>query len=443
MRLRSLRALTATFLLVFVAITATTGVGIYVITHKTIDDLVDERIRDESRDLVAEGATVVDPRALIDRIETLAGSRDTGDLGVELTDRTGRRIAGNVVFNRSLPLGFSQLGRIDGIEGLSNGRALARDLGNGMRLIVAAETEPFDHYTPLRLRIFVIGFGSIIATVFAATLLFALTIRRRIVEMRRTVDAIIDGDMKSRVAVDGSHSAFDQQASAFNQMLDRISELMGQISNTSNDIAHELRTPLTRLHQRLSLIATRAEAEPLADDLDGALGDVNELLGMFGALLRIAEIEAGARRAGFGMLDLADLACETVAMMEAVAAEEGHELTVAAPDRLMLAGDTQLLNQMLVNLVENGLTHTPPGTRIAVRLEERGDAVLLTVSDNGPGIPAEARATALTRFGRARASRGHGLGLPLVEAIARLHRGTMVLEDAAPGLRVCVRLPLG
>jgi signal transduction histidine kinase len=438
--LRSLRGLTAAFLLAFLAITATTGIGIYILTQQIVDDLVDQRIKDESGDLVASGAAVV-PVALAGRIDALTKSRDTGDLGVELVDGAGRRIAGNVIFNRSLPLGFSALGKGDGIEGLSNGRALVRDLGGGLRLTVAAETEPFDHYAPARLRVFLIGFGSIIATVFVATLLFTQTIRRRIVDMRRTVEAIIDGDMRSRVPVDGSGSAFDQQAVAFNRMLDRIGVLMDQIGNVSNDIAHELRTPLTRLHQRLGLLNSRGEAEALREDLDGALADANELLGMFGALLRIAEIEGGARRAGFRTVDLADICRDVATMMEAVAAEQEHILSVDVPDVLLLPGDPQLLGQMIVNLVENSLAHTPAGCRIDIGLVHRADAVLLTVSDDGPGIAEEARERALTRFGRARTSRGHGLGLPLVEAIARLHRGSLVLEDAGPGLSVCVLLP--
>ncbi|MDF0542114.1 ATP-binding protein [Sphingobium sp. H39-3-25] len=445
MRLRSLRALTAAFLLAFLAVTTITGVGIYIATHRTIDRLVDQRIAEESYDLVASGARF-DMTQLVDRIDRFSRTRDTGDLGVVLTDRNGRKIAGNIVIGRPLPVGFSPLYRKDGIEGLSTGRVLVRDIGGGLRLTIVAETEPFDHYNPARIRIYLVGFGSIIAVVLIATLVFAQTIRRRIVAMRQTVEAIIDGDMRSRVPLDGSGSAFDQQARAFNRMIDRINALMGQISNVSNDIAHELRTPLTRLHQRLGLLAARPEADALRDDLDGALSEANQLLAMFGALLRIAEIEGGARRAGFTQVDLAGLCRDIATMLEPVATERDQEISVEASQTTQIRGDPQLLSQLLVNLIENGLNHTPPGSHIILRLRNTADHALLTVSDNGPGIAQEARARALTRFGRvgeaARSSPGHGLGLPLADAIVRLHRGTMALEDAMPGLRVAIAFPL-
>ncbi|WP_336957942.1 sensor histidine kinase [Sphingobium aquiterrae] len=444
MRLRSLRGLTLAFLLAFLTTTILTGVGIFMATSTTINHLVDQRIAGESSALAPEGMPA-DRARLAERIGDLARDRDTGDLAILLTDARGGRIAGNVAIARLLPLGYSGLARSDGIAGLSHGRALVRDIGGDMRLTVAAETEPFDHYNAARLRIYLAGFGAIVALVVGATFLFARTIRRRIVEMRRTVEAIIDGDMRRRVPLDGSGSAFDQQAGAFNRMLDRIGTLMGQISNVSNDIAHELRTPLTRLHQRLALLAARPDAQPLRTELDEAMADANRLLAMFGAMLRIAEVEGGARRAGFAPVALGALCEETVATMEAVAAESGHVLAVERCDAVEIRGDRQLLGQMLINLIENGLRYTPAGSRITLRLMRGDYEARLEVADNGPGIAPAQRERALTRFGRVdpeRGSAGYGLGLPLIDAIVRLHRGRMMLEDAAPGLRVAIALPL-
>jgi signal transduction histidine kinase len=443
MRLRSLRALTFAFLAAFLSVTVLTGLGIFIATRTSIIRLVDDRITDESMTLVPEHA-MADRQQLIAQIAALARDRETGDLGMVLIDAQGRQIAGNIRLSRALPLGYSSLDIHDRINGLTRGRALVREVGGGMRLAVAAETEPVDHYDAARARIYLIGFGSIITLVVGATILFARTIRRRIVEMRRTVDAIIDGDLRRRVPLDGSGSAFDQQATAFNRMLDRIGALMAQIGNVSNDIAHELRTPLARLHQRLSLIAVRPEAAPVHEDLDAAMAEANQLLAMFAALLRIAEVEAGARRAGFAPVALGGLCEETVAMLEPVAAESGHGLALGLCAALDVTGDPQLLGQMLVNLIENSLRHTPAGARVSVSLVRASSEAVLTVTDNGPGIAPQDRARALTRFGRVDAGRkrsGHGLGLPLVDAIVRLHRGTLTLGDAAPGLRVTVTLP--
>lgn len=131
--------------------------------------------------------------------------------------------------------------------------------------------------------------------------------------------------------------------------------------------------------------------------------------------------------------------------MQPVAAEAGQSLEDGDRSYQPVSGDRQLLAQALINLVENAIRHTPAGSRIrlAVATGPSGEAVV-TVEDDGPGIPAAGRALALRRFGRldgSRGSTGHGLGLPLVEAIVRLHRGTLRLEDAAPGLRVTMVLP--
>lgn len=452
MALRSLRALTLAFLLAFLTVTLLTAAGIFMAGRNAVQQLVDHRIARESLALMPRGVRP-DPARLMAQITALARDRDTGDLGLMLTDRQGRAIAGNIHILRTLPVGYTTLDRADGIAGLTQGRALVRDIGGGLRLTVAAETEPVDHYNAVRLRIYLIGFGSIIAVVIGATLLFARAIRWRIVAMRVAVEAIIDGDMARRVPVDGSGSAFDQQARAFNLMLDRIGGLMDQIGNISNDIAHELRTPLARLRQRLDLMAARPDAAPLHADLDAAIGDAAGLLAMFTALLRIAEVEGGARRAAFVPLSLGVLCAEIVAMMEPVATDGGHRLTIGRCDDVEIVGDRQLLTQMIVNLIENGLRHTPVGSNVGLTLTRCGGQARLKVADDGPGIAAEDRARALTRFGRgdpARQDKGHGLGmglgmglgLPLVDAIVRLHRGEMRLDDAGPGLAIDILLPV-
>ncbi|KQX25475.1 MULTISPECIES: sensor histidine kinase [unclassified Sphingomonas] len=442
--LRSLRALTAAFLLAFIAATGLTGVAVYRATHSTIATLVDRRIASVSGELAAMGTHSGTPE-LVRQIRALTGERDTGDLGLLLTSANGRVLAGNIRLRRPLPEGFSTVDRTLGLKGLSVGRALVRPIGDGLILTVVAETEPIDDYDSRRARIYLFGFGSIVLIVVAGVATFGLVIGRRIVAMRHTVEAIVDGDMQRRVPVDGSHSAFDQQAHAFNAMLDRIAALMAEISNVSNDIAHDLRTPLARLRGRLQALAGRAGDGGLADEIEAAIADSDELLAMFAAILRIAEIEGGARRAGFERIDLGTLVHHVATTMQPAAADAGRRLTDGEPAYLPVLGDRQLLAQALINLVENAIRHTPPGSRIGIAATRVGDAAAIVVEDDGPGIAAADRTRALRRFGRldgSRGSGGHGLGLPLVESIVRLHRGSMRLEDAGPGLRVVIGLPL-
>jgi signal transduction histidine kinase len=439
---RSLTALTLAFLLAFLTATVATGYVTYSANRTTIVNLVDERITSASIAIAGGGAKRAE---VISRINHFAQQRHTGDLGLVLSDAQGRWIAGNIRVPHALPLGYSTLGPVDGIEGLSEGRALVRPVeSDGTTLTTLAETEPFDNYNAARVRIYIFGFGSIVLIVVGGAAFFAALIARRIVAMRRTVEAIIDGDMQRRVPVDGSDSAFDQQARAFNRMLDRISELMSGIANVSNDIAHDLRTPLARLRSKLALLAGKARTPAMREELEGAIAQSDELLAMFTAVLRIAEVDGGDRRAGFAPLDLGKLTAEIGAMMQPVAAEENHDLAVGDCADAPVLGDRQLLSQVLINLIENALRHTPAGSRIELGVAEVGGQAVVTVSDDGPGIPEDQRSRAMRRFGRldkSRARAGHGLGLALADAVMRLHRGSIALGDAGPGLEVTLTIP--
>ncbi len=443
MPFRSLRGLTLTFLLAFLVATLATGFAIHGATQRTIEALVDRRILTVN-DTVAGSRDDRRPADILRRIDEAIRQRDTGDIGFVLRDTDGHRLGGNVALSRPLPLGFSTLIGDDGIAGLSAGRALVRDIGGGMTLTTIAETEPFDDSHAALARISVIGFGSIVLLVVGGTLAFAMTVRRRIGAVRVAVDAIIDGDVGHRIPVDRSDGEFAQLAVAFNRMLDRIAELMANISNVSNDIAHDLRTPLARLRSQLALSLEHAVGDRQRDDLTAAIAMSDDVLAMFAAILRIAELEEGDRRAAFTPFDLAALVDDVASMMQPVVVDGGRTLVIAAAARTPIVGDRQLLGQIVVNLIENAIRHTPVGSRIEIAIATRGDFAILSVTDDGPGIPGDRHDVARRRFGRLDQSRhdsGHGLGLPLVDAIAKLHRGTLALGDADPGLRVVVSLP--
>lgn len=442
--MRSLRALTIAFLLVFSLATALTGYATHQASRRAIDALVDRRI-EAVADAVLEGVAPGDARVLVARIADLAGRRETGDLGFELIDRAGRRLGGNVALPRRLARGFSGLRGDDRIVGLSAGRALVRDAGRGLRLTVVAETEPVDGDSSARRSIAVLGFGGIAVVVLAGTALFGLLVRRRIDEVRGTAEAIVAGDLSRRVPVPAGGGAFAAQAVAFNRMLERIGALMDSLRHVSGDVAHDLRTPLTRLRARLVRLGEGGSAAEQAAGLEQAIAQCDALLAMFAAVLRIGEVEGGGRRAAFAPVDLGAVAQEVVETMAPLAAEGGHRLALLPSPGAMGMGDRQLVSQALINLVENALSHTPAGTGIMLSIRIDDGRVTLLVADDGPGIAASDRPRALRRFGRLDASRdrpGHGLGLPLVDAVARLHGSALALEDARPGLAASFSLPL-
>lgn len=434
----SLRRLTILFITAFLVATVVTGIATYATSRLTITRLVDRRIATISGVVAGDGDGRADGApAMLSRIARFTRQRDTGDIGFVLSDARGRMLGGNVRLRRPLPAGFSTLRGGDGIAGLSRGRALARPVGGGLTLVTIAETEPFDDYDAARLRIFVGGFGSIVLIVLGGVAAFGVLVARRIAATRRTAEAIVAGDLTQRIPVRRPADEFDRQALAFNRMLDRIGDLMAGLRHVSDDIAHDLRTPLARLRAQLGAITPEGDQASLQRRVEAAIAQCDDLLDLFAAILRIAEVESGARTAGFAALDLGALAREIGEMMGPVAADSGHSIVVDAPSAVPVVGDRPLLTQALVNLIENAIAHTPAATTIRIEAGRTPAAAFLTVADDGAGIAADQRERALRRFGRVDASRstpGHGLGLPLVAAIARLHRGTLTLGDARPGL---------
>jgi signal transduction histidine kinase len=235
----------------------------------------------------------------------------------------------------------------------------------------------------------------------------------------------------------------DQLAINLNAMLDRIEVLLDSLKRVSDDIAHDLRTPLSRLRRGLESARESARAQKdCGPELEDAITEVDAILETFSALLRIAQIEAGTRRAAFGEVNLRQVATDAVQTYVAVAEDRRQQVSADLDGTVTVQGDRELLTQMIVNLIENSIRHCPAGTRISVRLASESEGPVLTVSDNGPGIPPAEREKVLRRFYRLETSRttpGSGLGLALVKAVADLHGAGLDLANNAPGLRVTVR----
>jgi len=250
-----------------------------------------------------------------------------------------------------------------------------------------------------------------------------------------------------RIPVRGTRDELDRLAEAINEMLARISALMENLSQVSNDIAHDLRTPVTHLRHRLE----RARADSLTTEdygvaLEAAIAKADEILGLFAALLRIAQVEGGERRSAFAPLELGALLAQMRELFEPVAEEAGDELVLETDDRAPIRGDRQLLVQLFSNLIENAIVHTPRGTRILLSLTVKDGRAVAQVSDNGPGVPREEHERVFRRLYRREASRsqpGYGLGLSLASAVAELHGAAIRLVDSAkPGLTVEISFPL-
>ena len=291
----------------------------------------------------------------------------------------------------------------------------------------------------------------IIIIMFALGIFGAVTVRRLFVSMlgdvSKTATAISAGDLASRVQLSGRGDEFDELAATINDMLDRIGRLMDGVREVSNAIAHDLRTPISRARARLEDAARSSSTEAeLHAAVERAIADLDGVTAIFHALLRIAEIEAGSRRSAFATFDAAPLLRDLAELYEAAADEGGHALVLETPKTLLTFGDRDMLQQAVANLLDNALKFSPPGGAVRIfstRLPNQ--AVTITVSDQGPGIPECDRERATERFFRGESARhapGSGLGLSLVQAVAVLHGGSLRLEDNAPGLRASLILPL-
>ena len=276
-----------------------------------------------------------------------------------------------------------------------------------------------------------------------------LTRRMLLAEVRRineTAAAIMEGDLTRRLPVTGRTSEPELLAQNVNRMLDQIEQLVNGVKDVSNAIAHDLRTPLAELRARLEmLLVTRPSADETMLEIESAVADVDRVIGIFNALLRLAEIETGARRARFVRVDVADVARDAVDFYQPLAENREITLDCDCESDVTMSGDAVLLAQAVGNLIDNALKHTPGSGAVRVHAARRDDVVRLSVADNGPGVAQEELPKLTERFYRADRSRGTpgvGLGLTLVSAVAALHRGRLELVDNAPGLRATLVLPV-
>jgi signal transduction histidine kinase len=282
------------------------------------------------------------------------------------------------------------------------------------------------------------GIGITLLALIAGYVIAAI-FTRRLERLNLAVNTIMAGRLEQRVPVIGMDGEFDRLSANLNRMLDRIEALMMGVRQVSTDIAHDLRTPISRLRQHLESVVTDQGAPVPQRVIEEALTQIDGIMTIFGALLRIGTIEAGAGRARFKPVDLSEIMERVLLAYQPVAEDSGKTLTGAIHPGILVDGDADLLAQMFINLIENALTHTPADAAVTLDLQAEGDTIVAEVSDNGPGIPVEERENVLKRFYRLDGSRtenGAGLGLALAAAIAELHGTHLSLNDASPGLHV-------
>ena len=412
------------------------GASILLSTRATLRREFDARLRTEAAGLTQEFRTE-GLSGVVQAVRERESTPGALDYGLQAPD--GSPLAGRLSSFRTAD-GWSRL-RISSASARTEPlRVLTTRLPQSYRLILGDTDEQNDALEGTLARSFGWAFVGVLVLGALGGYGLGREVHQRLTEMTAAAEGIIDGDLARRIPLGGSDDELDRLAVTFNRMLDRIAALMESLRQVSNDIAHDLRTPLTRLRQRLE--ASRgSEGAERAEAIAGALEDVDAILDTFAALLRIAQIESGARRAAFRNVDIASVMTTVVEAFAPSAEDAGQQLVSKASAPCPVEGDGELLTQMLANLVENALRHAGPHAHIQTSVARFGGEVELTVADDGPGIPEGEREHVLERFKRLEHSRstpGSGLGLALVAAVVRLHAARLRLEDASPGLLVRV-----
>ena len=253
-----------------------------------------------------------------------------------------------------------------------------------------------------------------------------------------TILDIREGDLDLRIPVRGTDDDYDLLAININQMLDQISVLLENIQNISNHVSHDLRTPLTRMRAKLEDILTDANQQQI-EHVSSAIGEADSLLSAFNAILRISKVESGANTGSFSLFSITNLLKDVGEFYEPLALDKEISLSIETNNSIVMDGDRDMLFQAIANIVDNAIKYSHNGGEIKLKSESYGNQVILAISDNGNGIPDDEKDKVFNRFyqlSKHRGEKGHGLGLSLVAAIIKLHKGVIQLKDNQPGLIV-------
>ncbi|MEC4749414.1 HAMP domain-containing sensor histidine kinase [Methylomicrobium sp. Wu6] len=430
------------FLCSFLAI----GITVYFLTHHTLEQQLKSNIDSEVNRLKAEYETGGSPE-LITEINELLDSNSQYSKKYGLVNQQGELVAGN----------FSDFKLAEGWQTLVAAESKNNNeeehpelmahvivLPNRLWLGVGHDSEYIEETGEAIIQSFLWGVVLVIALGVASGFYISRTFLKKIAGITQSAQAIIAGDLSHRLAVSKNQDELDKLALLLNRMLDKIAALIENVQQVSNDIAHDLRTPVSRLKFRLEeALKANLSKTQYHERIASALAEVDTILDTFAALLRISQIESQSRRSGFKVVNLSDVVVSVADALIPVAEEQGKIIATDIEQRLEIYGDKDLLTQLVFNLLENAILHTPEHTRIAASLKSSGLNLELIIADNGPGISEAHRQRVFQRFYRLEQSRttaGNGLGLSIVAAIVDLHQGSIAMADNRPGLKVLVDL---
>jgi len=435
----------------FAVLIAATVIAVFAIIYWQLSSELEQRVRLrvlESLDALSAIDSHEGFSELGEIVSAEANSPRASENIFYLIDKDSQFIAGNVegipFFQNWRTLTESDYKRLIGPNDERDRYfALWRRVSNGM-LLVGGNDRDMRHVSDTLLGGLIWGLAATVLLSIAIGGMLAYRTQKQIDYIATTLAAIGEGKLDRRVPRLRGNADLNHIGYQINATLDRLQRSMERSNQISTDIAHDLKRPLGRLQQRLdtALRSARTEAQ-LQAAIEASLGEIGIIVETFDALLRIAEIEAGARRLRFTIVDLQQVLADVAEVYQAVADDAGDIfVSQLGASRTKVLGDRELLVQLFANLIENAIRHCPKGTTIVLSLREERSTIVAEVCDTGPGIPVDERDKVfhrLYRLDKSRSTPGSGLGLSLVAAIAELHNAQITLDDDAPGLRVSLR----
>lgn len=437
---------TATFASVFAVQAVLFGAAIYWLSQSFLIKEIDNTIEADANGLVEyyeSGGLELLTELLKTRLKRL--SRD--DVVYLLTDEMFEPVMGNIpAWPAGMPKDarWYEVDRGAGFRFDRDLRILHLALPDGHHLLVARDTVAEGELGGRTLLILLIVLAVTLTTCALAGLYLHINVRSRLRLISETCGEVAEGNLSHRIPVAGVHDEIDDISQTLNETLDRNEQLMQGVRQVTNSIAHDLKTPMTRLRGRLETLALAESDEDKREEIGLSVAELDRLLSTFSALLRISRVEAGDSLSEFVDIDLGTLLRDAVDFYEPIAEERGQRLELRIEDDLHVTGDRDLLFQSVANLVDNALKYGGREGTVALTLQRHGQKAEITIQDQGKGIPEADLERVFERFYRVEDSRthpGNGLGLSLVGAVTKLHRGNVRLANRE-GLRVTLTFPV-
>ncbi|WP_425418977.1 sensor histidine kinase [Oricola indica] len=380
-----------------------------------------------------------------------------------IADNTGRILSGNVIALEpgvldkegwtENPFVYARFGDdVDVIEDREKApHALAQVIvvNNGMRILVGRDLGEPQRFREIVRQALITALG---VMALGGFLIWFFVGRRALQRIDRVSEAsarIVAGDLSGRLPVTGANDEFDRLSASLNTMIEKISKLNDGLRDVSDSIAHDLKTPLTRLRNRAeAALARDGDDVKYRTVLEDMIGEADQLIKVFNALLLISRVEAGFSKQKLDDVDLSAIAGEVCELYEPLVEDAGMVLVNEVEGPLPIPGNRELIGQAVTNLIDNAIKYgATAGGKIIISasVDKATNTVRLSVADQGAGVADEDKERVKGRFVRLDESRtkpGSGLGLSLVSAIMSLHGGSLDLKDGEPGLKVILSFPV-